>query len=65
MPEAYERLAASPHRSHQDDPWSGELDRAQAAAGALFGGDIGDLDEGQLKDVFADVPIHPIRRTPR
>ena len=34
----------------------GELDRAQAAAGALFGGDIGDLDEGQLKDVFADVP---------
>ena len=33
-----------------------ELDRAQAAAGALFGGDISGLDEGQLKDVFADVP---------
>ncbi|MDG2094458.1 MAG: tyrosine--tRNA ligase [Phycisphaerales bacterium] len=33
-----------------------ELDRAQAAAGALFGGDISDLDDGQLKDVFADVP---------
>ncbi|MBG82917.1 MAG: tyrosine--tRNA ligase [Phycisphaerae bacterium] len=33
-----------------------ELDRAQAAAGALFGGDISGLDEVQLKDVFADVP---------
>ncbi|MCH2151905.1 MAG: tyrosine--tRNA ligase [Phycisphaerales bacterium] len=33
-----------------------ELDRAQAAAAALFGGDIASLDEGQLADVFADVP---------
>jgi tyrosyl-tRNA synthetase len=34
----------------------GEVDRAQAATAALFGGDIRELDEGQLEDVFADVP---------
>lgn len=33
-----------------------EVDRAEAAAAALFGGDIRTLDDGQLADVFADVP---------
>ncbi|MCH2132371.1 MAG: tyrosine--tRNA ligase [Phycisphaerales bacterium] len=33
-----------------------EVDRSEAAAAALFGGDIRELDEQQLKDVFADVP---------
>ena len=33
-----------------------EVDRAEAAAAALFGGDIRTLDDLQLADVFADVP---------
>ena len=32
-----------------------ELDRARAAAGALFSGDVAGLDEGLLEEVFVDV----------
>jgi tyrosyl-tRNA synthetase len=42
---------------------TGEAARAEHAAGALFGGDLADLDERTLLDVFVDAPSTDLSRT--
>ncbi len=41
---------------------TGEAERAERAAAALFGGDVTDLDEATLLDVFAETPSTTLAR---